>query len=142
LTDDIKRGSGGILPKSTLNSIFEKLKLEKGEDYHTGRKIIASIIVMWLPMLILSLIENTAINPSLRIDFLHDYIGYARFFVAIPVLFFTDRLGKYQTKHTVKYFLNSGIISDNNIEQDIQVAGFKGSKFCGSDCFVCCCYAF
>jgi hypothetical protein len=67
-------------------------------------------------MLVLALIENTAYGSNIRIPFLIDYVVYARFFVALPMLFYTQKTVQYQSNNTIKYFLDSGIISGNNIE--------------------------
>jgi hypothetical protein len=106
-----------LLSKGIMGNILEKLRLEKGDKSYTLRKILFFSLVLWLPMLILSIIENTAVSSSVNIPFLHDYVIYSRFFIALPILFFTERIVKYQTDNTIKYFLDSGIIADNNVEE-------------------------
>lgn len=116
MSNNINNDDKDFLSKVKKSKILEILKLEKGDKSYTYRKIILLSLVLWLPMLILTFIENTAVSSSIRIPFLYDYVVYARFFIAIPILFLTERTIEFQTNNTIRYFLDSGIIDDNNIE--------------------------
>jgi hypothetical protein len=98
------------------SKILEKLHLEKGYESYNYRKAIMLSLVLWLPMLILTFIENTAYGSIIKIPFILDYVVYARFFVALPMLFYAQKTVQHQSNNTIKYFLDSGIISDNNVE--------------------------
>lgn len=98
------------------SKVLEKLHLEKDYKSFTLRKAILLSFVLWVPMLVLAFLENTAYGSLIKIPFLVDYVVYARFFVALPMLFYAQKTVQYQSNNTIKYFLDSGIISDNNIE--------------------------
>lgn len=116
MTGNINNEDTNFISKGKKSKILEKLKLEKGDESYTFRKAILLSLVLWLPMLILTIVENTTLSSSIKIPFLGDFVVYARFFVALPMLFFTEKTIKFQTNNTINYFLDSGIIADNNIE--------------------------
>ena len=97
--------------------ILRKLKLEGEADPSIVKKIIFFIIISWLPLLILSLIESTAINPSIKISFLLDFVLYIRVFVVIPLLFIAERILRSIIFKSLNHFTDSGIVADNNIEE-------------------------
>jgi hypothetical protein len=99
-----------------MNKIFGMLRLEKGDSSFTFRKIIFILLIFWLPMLMLAIFENRALNDSLKISFLNDFAVYARFLVAIPALLYTEQLIKAIVNNTIQYFYDSGIIKENNKE--------------------------
>lgn len=103
--------------KSKTSKILQMLKLEKGEKSFTGRKIIFFASLLWLPMLFLSVYESSALNPTLAIPFLMDYAVYARFLIALPMIFIAERSIRLQNINTIEYFINSGIIAENNIDK-------------------------
>jgi hypothetical protein len=117
LTGNINIEDTDFLTRGKRNRILETLKLEKGEKSFIARKILFFLLVLWLPMLVLSFFESSALNSSIKISFLCDYLVYARFFIAIPLLLFAGRTTKFQSNHTINYFFESGIIADNNKEE-------------------------
>ena len=98
------------------NKILEKLKLEKGDESFTIRKALLLSTVLWLPMLFLHFLRIMHTTAQSRFILYRTMLYYARFFVALPMLFYTQKTVQFQSNNTIKYFLDSGIISDNNIE--------------------------
>jgi hypothetical protein len=96
--------------------VLRKLKLENEADSSMRKKIIFFLILSWLPLLILSLIESTAYNPSVKIPLLLDFVIYIRVFVVIPLVFITERIISYIISKSLSHFIESGIVADNNIE--------------------------
>jgi len=103
--------------------VLRKLKLERkikfeGEDDSSIAKIIIFFIALsWLPLLILSFIESTAINPSIKIPLLFDFVLYIRVFAVIPLLFIAERILRLIIFKSLSHFIESGIVADNNIEE-------------------------
>jgi hypothetical protein len=97
--------------------VLRKLKLGSGSDSSIVKKIIFFIIISWLPLLILSLIESTAINPSIKISFLLDFVIYIRVFAVIPLLFAAERILRLIIFKSLSHFIESGIVAGNNIEE-------------------------
>lgn len=111
----INEDTPALLSGGVSNKILEKLKLHRGEESLAGRKYFFFFLVLWLPMLILSFYESSTSGMQVKVPFLQDYLVYARFFVALPILFAAERIVKFQTDYSIRYFIDSGIIADNNI---------------------------
>lgn len=96
--------------------ILRKLKLEGENDSSVAKKTIFFVVISWLPLLILSLIDGTAINPSIKIPFLFDFVLYVRVFAVLPLLFIAERTLSSIIFRSLSHFVESGIVSGNNIE--------------------------
>lgn len=95
--------------------ILRKLELKVEKNESIIRKIIFFSALTWLPLLILTLLNNTALNAEINISFLKDYETYTKFLIALPVLFAADRFIKHQMSSAEVHFVESGIISENNV---------------------------
>lgn len=96
--------------------ILRKLELKVEKNESIIRKIIFFSALTWLPILILTLINNTALNPAITLSFLKDYEAYTKFLIALPALFAADKFISFQISLASVHFVESGIISDNNAE--------------------------
>jgi hypothetical protein len=94
-----------------------KLKLDKEPASIVKRKIIFFSLFAWLPLLLICIIQSTAWNPSLKVSLLTDYVVWARFFVALPILFLSESIIKLHVGDSLVHFLKSGIIAENNINE-------------------------
>jgi hypothetical protein len=54
------------------------------------RRIVALIVLTWLPLLILSVNGGLAFGRQVKIPFLYDYSMYARFLLALPLLILAE----------------------------------------------------
>jgi hypothetical protein len=50
------------------------------------RRIAAISLAAWLPLMVLSLLEGSALNGNVKVPFLYDFEAYARFLIALPLL--------------------------------------------------------
>ncbi len=94
-----------------------RLKLEKEPASVVKRKIIFFSLFAWIPLLLICIVQSTAWNPSLKISLLTDYVVWARFFVALPILFMSESLINLHVGDSLAHFLKSGIIAENNISE-------------------------
>ena len=69
---------------------MQRIGLIQGEDPSVGRRIVAFLLITWVPLLVFSVMEGRAIGPSPRMSFLYDFANYARFFLAVPLLFIAE----------------------------------------------------
>jgi hypothetical protein len=67
--------------------LMQRIGLIVGEGPSVVRRIAAFLLITWVPLLVLSLLEGRAIGETPRGSFLLDFATYARFFLAIPLLF-------------------------------------------------------
>ena len=67
--------------------LMQRVGLIQGEGPSVGRRVVAFLLITWFPLLVFSLLEGRAIGPTPRSSFLLDFATYARFVLAIPLLF-------------------------------------------------------
>jgi len=70
--------------------LMQRIGLIRGEGPCLGRRMIAFLLITWVPLLILALIQGQALGPTPRESFLLDFAAYARFFLAVPLLFLSE----------------------------------------------------
>jgi hypothetical protein len=72
--------------------LMQRVGIIKGRDPSIGRRILVFIAVTWLSLLIFTSIEGHAIGATPRASFLLDFATYARFFVAVPLIFAAETI--------------------------------------------------
>ncbi len=70
--------------------LMQRIGLIRGEGPCLGRRMMGFLLITWVPLLILALIEGQALGPTPRESFLLDFATYARFFLAVPLLFLSE----------------------------------------------------
>lgn len=109
----IKTGTGHINPLAV--KLLSRLNLGVINSESILKNILFISALTWLPLFILSLIQNTAVNPDITLPFLKDYESYGRFLIAIPAIFIAEKFINIQTSNSLVHFVESGIISENNV---------------------------
>jgi hypothetical protein len=103
------------------------LLMEGGPSYHlqqraglgrgkakTTTKIAAVLpIITWLPLLILTMINGTAVGNTVELPFLKDFGAYARLFLAIPLFLMAENLIGPLIAETAEHFITSGVVGEN-----------------------------
>lgn len=74
------------------------------------REVLAITLFVWLPLLILSMIEVHAFGGSVKIPFLHDIEANVRFLVALPVLISAELVVHRRISPLVRRFLERRIV--------------------------------
>lgn len=67
--------------------LMQRIGLIQGAGPSIGRRMIGFLLITWVPLLLFSLLEGRALGSTPRESFLLDFATYARFFLAIPLLF-------------------------------------------------------
>ncbi len=70
--------------------LMQRIGLIRGGGPCLGRRMMGFVLITWAPLLILALIEGQALGPTPRESFLLDFSTYARFFLAVPLLFLSE----------------------------------------------------
>lgn len=109
----INTGTGHVNPIAV--KILSRLKLSVISSESVLKKIIFFSAFTWLPLFILSLIQNNALNPDITMPFLKDFESYGRFLIAIPAVFIAEKFINIQISNSLVHFVDSGIISENNV---------------------------
>jgi hypothetical protein len=63
----------------------------KGAGPSVLRRSVVFIAITWLPLLVFAVLEGHAFGPTPRSAFLLDFATYARFFLAVPLIFAAEK---------------------------------------------------
>ena len=70
--------------------LMQRIGLIQGAGLSLGRRAIGFLLITWVPLLLFSLIEGRALGPTPKESFLLDFATYARFFLAVPLIFMAE----------------------------------------------------
>ena len=92
-----------------LFQLLRKFRLEKTPTEWLHRRIVASIVITWLPLLVLSGI-GSVMKGAPQLPFFRDIEVHARFLVALPVLIIAEAIVHLRMRPVVYRFVEWGII--------------------------------
>ncbi len=78
------------------------------------RAAAAFAAITWLPLLLLALLDGTAVSGA-TVPFLSDFSAHVRFLFALPLLIIADALIDQRLKQTVRQFVRSGLVSGKDL---------------------------
>ena len=76
------------------------------------RRIVVSVLLVWLPLLLLSLAEGQAWGGSVKLSFLQDIAMHVRLLLALPLLIVAELVVHQRMRPVVGQFLARGLIPD------------------------------
>lgn len=97
-----------------LFQILRKAHLEGGALELLHRRTIASALLTWVPLLVLSALNTTARSVG-RISFVHDIEAHARFLVALPILIAAELLVHVRIRPLVRRFIEWRIVLPEDV---------------------------
>ena len=74
------------------------------------RRIVAIVLIAWVPLLVLSLVGNYFLGGTAKLSFLHDIEAHVRLLVALPVLIAAELIVHLRLRPKVKTFLSRHIV--------------------------------
>jgi hypothetical protein len=77
------------------------------------RRVIVSVIITWLPLLVLSALEGNAWDGNAAVPFLQDVEAQSRFLVALPLLVIAELVVHQRMRPLVEQFLQRKLIPEN-----------------------------
>jgi hypothetical protein len=92
-----------------LFQLLRKAHLEGDALELLHRRTIASIVLTWFPLLILSMVSGVRGGVE-RISFFHDIEVHARFLVALPILIAAELLVNSRIRPAVRRFIEWRIV--------------------------------
>ena len=92
-----------------LFQLLRKAHLEGDALELLHRRIIASVVLAWFPLLILSIL-NSVMGGVERVSFFRDIEVHARFLVALPILIAAELLVNSRIRHAVHRFIEWRIV--------------------------------
>jgi hypothetical protein len=76
-----------------------------------AKRALLSILITWLPLLLLSSFQGRAFGSLVRVPFLHDISVNVRFLLGLPLLVVAEVVIDPRLNHCVKHFLKSGLVN-------------------------------
>jgi hypothetical protein len=79
------------------------------------RRALLAILFMWLPLLVLSLVQRQAYGTQIRIPFLWDLAVNVRFLIAAPILILAESVIDQRWRTLVLQFLKSRLVGEKEL---------------------------
>jgi len=108
LSSSFALSTGGLFYRLML-----RVRLVEANRAHQGRRIAVFVGLTWLPLLILTAIDDTLAGDSIKLTFLHDPVPHARYLIALPLLVLSERVIDPYLAVIVRHFEISGLVSDD-----------------------------
>ena len=99
-----------LAPGGPMFRLMQRIGLARMEGHSVARRTIALILITWVPMCLLAFLQGRAFGPTPRESFLLDFATYARFFVAIPMLFIAETLVGERLSKAGLEFVRTGLV--------------------------------
>jgi hypothetical protein len=81
-------------------------------DRSLARRAIAFVLVAWIPLVVLSLVQEGFRYGTATASLLADFGAHARYLVALPLLVMADRICGGRLTAIAHYFLDGGMVPD------------------------------
>ena len=98
--------SGGALYR-----LWRRTRLSGDALEFPGRRVVVAILIMWLPLLLLSIAEGHAWGSGVALTFLHDVETHLRLLIAAPLLLLAEFSVHRQVSPIVQRFVTNGLIA-------------------------------
>ena len=97
--------------------LMQRIGLIKPGSRSLLRRYIAFVLITWVPLLVLALLEGKALGPTPQESLLLDFATYARFLLAVPLLFLSEVIVGPRFRNAGRQFIEGRFIR----EQDLPV---------------------
>jgi hypothetical protein len=87
----------------------------RAERIQVARRALGSVLLTWLPLLLLSAAQGLALGKDIPIPFLKDFAVNARFLIALPLLIVSEIAIDTRLQIMVNHFLKSGLVTDTDL---------------------------
>jgi hypothetical protein len=81
------------------------------------RRVIAIILLIWLPLLVLSALSGRAWGTAVKVPFLMDFDVQIRFLVALPLLVIAELVVHQRMRPLIRQFLERDLIADGSLSR-------------------------
>jgi len=92
--------------------LMQRIELVRGDDPSVHRRIVAFLLLTWVPLLILTLWEGRAVGATAEESFLLDFAAYARFFIGVPLLIVAEVIVGPRLTTAGMQFIHAGFVRD------------------------------
>jgi hypothetical protein len=95
----------------------KRTRLIQVGDPATTRRAIIIALLAWLPLLILSLIQGTALGHNVPVPFLRDFSAYTRFLLAVPLFVMAETFLGPRMAEAASHFVTSGVVLEKDYKR-------------------------
>jgi len=106
-----------IVVGGPIYDLLHRFHLVRQTLPNVWRRIVALMVVIWLPLLLLSLTEGLAFGRDVRIPFLYDLAMYGRFLLGLPLLLFAELLIDPAIRQAAAEFLNAHLVPNHELPE-------------------------
>jgi hypothetical protein len=113
---------------TSTEEFVEFILTQGGPSYHLSRRLgfeqadrprrlvkaVLSVLVTWVPLLILSLAEGHALSGDVAVSLLRDPVVYSRFLFVVPLLALAEVIVGRSLRVQARYFLESGVVRQDD----------------------------
>jgi len=92
------------------------------------RRAFLSILITWIPLLVLSALQGNATGRLVSVPFLHDVAVHARFLLSVPLLLMAETILGPGLAHAASHFVESGLVLEDDFER-FDIAVVKGLRW-------------
>lgn len=103
-------------PSGLLYRLLSFLKLAPSRLHISGSGALFFILLTWLPLLVLSFIEGSALPGKVHVPFLLDYSSICRYLIAGPVILISEPLVRPWMKRMIRQFMACHIIPPESVD--------------------------
>ena len=90
--------------------LMQRIRLIRAGKPDVTRRIVAFLLLTWVPILILSIIQERALGPTPRESFLFDFATYARFLLCVPLLILAEPVIGPRLTIAAQHFLKADLL--------------------------------
>jgi hypothetical protein len=98
-----------------LYQLFRRAHLSGDAMELLHRRVLAFVIITWVPLLVLSALRGHAWGASIKVPFLLDVETHARFLVALPALILAEMLVHVRNRLLVQRFVDRRIVTSEDM---------------------------
>jgi len=95
-----------------LYQLWRRTKLTGGALELARRRIVTIAVIAWIPLLILSILDGTAVGNAVTVPFLFDVDAHVRFLVVVPLMIAAELVVHLRTRVVVAQFVAQGLVPD------------------------------
>ena len=101
-----------LVAGGALYGLWRRVQLSGDDLQFTRRRVLVTVLVTWVPLLILSIAEGHAWGRSVALTFLQDVETQVRLLVAAPLLLLAEVRVHRELLPIVRRFVTNGLIPD------------------------------
>src|SRR3954471_17819712 len=95
-----------------LYQLWRGSRLSDNTLHLRHRRVLAMVLVAWVPLLLLSIAEGHVSGDRVTLPFLHDVELHVRLLIALPLLVLAELVVHQRMRPVVGQFLERGLIRD------------------------------